>query len=276
MNPLLSKTKLPGRMFQLPSKGIFYNPGTVLDPRVKDGEIQVKSLSALAEMKFRSPDLLFNGRALREICEECIPDIIHPEGLISKDVDAIFCFLKICTYGDDLSAKISHECKPLKINTYSINLNNIISNPRNESLKFNDISYVVVLSNGMKVNLRPITFQDAIDVNHIRIDLEQKYTETNNPDPVLLEKMVIRDIMSGIESVETEPDESGVRIRINDRSMIEEWVRTLKKIHFKEIHEQLEKANEWGYNLVVKVTCKECSHEFDYPLEMNPINFFSG
>ena len=276
MNPLMSKTKLPGRIFQLPSKGLFYSPGTILDPRVKDGEIQVKPLSALAEMKFRSPDLLFNGRALREICEECIPDILNPEGLLSKDVDALFCFLKISTYGDMLTAKVSHECKPLKIHSYNIDLSKIVNDPRNESLKFHDISYTVVLTNGMKVNLRPITFKDALDVTHIRIDLERKFSETSNPDSELLEKMIIRDIMSGIDSVETEPDENGVRVRINDRVMIEEWVRTLQKTFFNEINDQLYKANDWGYKLIANISCKECSHEFEYPLEMNPINFFSG
>ena len=39
-NPLLQKIRLPGRIFQLPSRGLFYKNGE-LDESVKNGEIHV-------------------------------------------------------------------------------------------------------------------------------------------------------------------------------------------------------------------------------------------
>ena len=275
-NPLLSKVKLPGRIFQLPSKGLFYKPGTVLKESIKDGEVQVQPLSALAEMKLRSVDLLFNGRALREICEECIPDILMPDMLISKDIDALFCFLRIATYGAEMKINTVHECKPTKTHSYVVNLETVIANPNNDSLQFRDMSYEIKLPNGHKVRLRPITFKDSIDVSHIRQELERKYAETPTPDNKLIERMVIRDIMSVIDSVTVvnmpeEPD-----IIVTDTLMIEEWVRSLQRTYIDMMTSQAERANEWGYNLSVKLKCKECGEEFDYQLELDPINFFSG
>jgi len=45
-NPLLAAIKMPGRVFQLPSRGIFYKDGE-LDETCKNGEIHVQPLSAL-------------------------------------------------------------------------------------------------------------------------------------------------------------------------------------------------------------------------------------
>ena len=50
LNPLLAKVKLPGRVFQLPSRGLFYQTG-VLSDSVRNGEIQIKPMSALVELK---------------------------------------------------------------------------------------------------------------------------------------------------------------------------------------------------------------------------------
>ena len=54
-NPLLSKVKLPGRVFQLPSLGAFYQNGE-LDPAVKDGELHIHPMTALTEINLKNPD----------------------------------------------------------------------------------------------------------------------------------------------------------------------------------------------------------------------------
>ena len=70
-NPLLQKLKLPGRTFQLPSRGALYNNGELSS---KEGEVHVHPMSALTEISLKNPDLLFNGRALEEVCAECVPN----------------------------------------------------------------------------------------------------------------------------------------------------------------------------------------------------------
>ena len=264
-NPLLSKTKLPGRMFQLPSKGLFYKSGTLAE-HVKNGEIQVQPLSALAELKLRSPDLLFSGRALREICLECIPDILKPEALVSKDVDAIFCFLRIVTYGSDMIVRSVHDCPNSKPHEYHVNVEGIILNPNNDILDQRDVLYSMNLSNGQSLMLRPITFQDAIDMTHLQQNIEKKIKETGIPDQKIVENAVIRDMMSVIESVDG----------ISDAAQIEEWVRSLQKKFFTEIIKHSQEASGWGFNLTTTLKCKDCGDEYLHNLELDPINFFSG
>lgn len=263
-NPLLAKVKLPGRIFQLPSKGIFYEAG-VLASHVRDGEIEVQPLSALAELKLRSPDMLFSGRAIREICQECIPDIIKSESLVSKDVDAIFCFLRIVTYGPDMTIRSVHECGKHEVHDYTVNIETITLNPNNKMLDHMDVLYNLILSNGQNVVLKPVTFQDAIDMSHLQNEVEKSISDTGSPDSELVNKTVVRDLMAVIHSVEG----------ISDKLMLEEWVRSLQRKYFTEIIDASVASNGWGFNLNTELTCKDCKVKYQHNLELNPINFFS-
>jgi hypothetical protein len=264
-NPLLTNVKLPGRIFQLPSKGIFYND-KVLASHVINAEIEVKPLSALAELKLRSADMLFSGRALREICLECIPDILDPSALVSKDVDAIFCFLHIVTYGNEMNIKSIHDCQNRKVNSYNVNIESIIINPNNKFLDDLDVFYNLELSNKQKIKLKPVRFQDSINIIQLKQEIEKKMDETNDIDSKLMENAVVTDLMAVIESVEG----------IKDEKLIREWVKLLPKKYFSEIVDYTRKINEWGFNLTVELTCKDCNEKYPHNLELDPINFFSG
>lgn len=264
-NPLMTKIKLPGRIFQLPSRGLFLEEGVLAD-HVRNAEIQVQPLSALSEMKLRSPDLLFSGRALREVCLECIPDILKPERLISKDVDAIFCFLRVATYGSNMRVKSTHDCKKAELHEYEVDIENIIMNPNNKPLDHIDLIYSATLSNGQVVKLRPVRFQDSIDMVHMKQEIESKAEESGQVDEALLENAVVSDLMAVIEDVDG----------IVDRAQIEQWVRSLPRKFFIEIVDAAKKSNEWGFNLTTELTCKDCGVNFPHNLELDPINFFSG
>ena len=263
-NPLLAKVKLPGRIFQLPSKGLFYEAG-VLASHVTDGEIQVQPLSALAEMKLRSPDMLFSGRAISEVCQECIPDILKSEKLCAKDIDAIFCFLKVVTYGPDMKFKSVHGCKEGKVHEYMSNIESITMVPNNSILDHIDMLYSATLSNGQSFKLKPVTFQDAIEMSHLQREIETSIAEKGSPDPTQVDKSIVKDIMAVVSSVEG----------ITDPIMIEEWVRALQKKYITEIIDASIASNGWGFNLSVPLTCKDCGDVYTHNLELNPINFFS-
>jgi hypothetical protein len=263
-NPLLNSLKLPGRVFQLPSKGIFYAPGILADTS-EHAEVQVKPLSALAEIKLRSPDMLFSGRALAEVCQECIPEILQPYELLSKDIDAIFCFLRIVTYGAEMEIKSTHECAGAKLTTHVVDIEQIVMNANNLILDHALTLYTMTLSNEQKLMLKPVTFKSAMHVMQLRRDVEQ-IMSAGGTSQELIEKTIIQDMLSIIESVEG----------ITDVSMIEEWLRQLPKKYYKEITSYSKSANEWGFNLTAQLTCKECGEVYPHNLELDPINFFTG
>lgn len=273
LNPLLAKVKLPGRVFQLPSKGLFYQPG-VLAETAKTGEVQIKPMSALVELKIRSADLLISTKIIREVCNECAPEILKPEQLLSKDVDALFLFLVASTYGNQKSVRSMHTCEAAEVHDYMVDLEPIINTPNNQLLEHRDMVYSIDLDNGQTVKLKPVIFTDAIDMLLLRQAVSAK--ELNNPATVTnkeMEDIVIRDIMSVIESVSTGGSDS---VEVTDQKMISDWIRVLSKTHIDLIIEAATRSAEWGFNMTTKLTCKDCGAVYDHNVELNPINFFSG
>jgi hypothetical protein len=273
VNPLLGKVKLPGRVFQLPSKGVFYQPGVLADS-VKNGEIQVKPMSALAEIKLRAPDLLLSGKLLAEVCAECIPEILQPESLVNKDVDAVFCFLVISTYGEFKRVSALHDdCKKADKpvwHEYKINIELIAGAANNEILNHKDMIYETTLPNGQVVKLRPTTFERAIDAMNIETKIATEEYEGKKLDSKDVENLVLSRLMSIIESVTSDGD------TVTDAGQIYEWLRVITKEYTTQIFKAYEKASEWGFDFQTKIICKDCKEPFPFDLELNPINFFSG
>ena len=108
-NPLLSGFKMPGRIFQLPSRGILYTNGEI-NSTISEAEVHVKPLSAYDEITLKNPDMLFSGKALEQVFPVCIPDIEKPLELYGKDVDAALLFLRIVTYGSSYDITVNHSC----------------------------------------------------------------------------------------------------------------------------------------------------------------------
>lgn len=274
MNPLLSKVKLPGRVFTLPSKGLFYKPGEVLSESVRDGEIQVKPMSGLTEVKLRSADLLLSGKIIQEVCQECVPEILHPEKLITKDVDALFVFLVMSTYGSQKRIASIHDCMAAKPHDYEISLDNIVMNPRNECLNHKDMLFSVELDNGQRVILKPLQFQESLDLTLMRHEIAQKEIDRVPITTNELDDLYIMDMLSVIEAVEDVVDEKP--IRITDRKMIAEWARILSKKQIDMIVKGANGSASWGFEFDVTLTCRDCGEQYQHSLELNPVNFFSG
>jgi len=274
LNPLLGKVKLPGRVFQLPSKGLFYEP-TVLAETVKNGEVQVKPMSALAEMKLRSADLLYSGKVLREICSECVPEILKPEQLLTKDVDALFSFLRVVTYGSLLRINSTHSCEKAESHEYEINLDPFLADPKNAILDHKDTIYRVTLSNEQIVNTKPPTYEAAMTIVMLRQEISRMENNNAPIDDMILEKIMITDLLSVIKNVETDTAE-GTHVIVADQKQIGQWLRALTKPILNELYDGVKKTDVWGYEFKAKLRCKDCQAEYVHNLELDPINFFFG
>lgn len=267
-NPLLAKVKLPGRVFQLPSKGIFYEAGILSEKASKEGEIEVKAMSALSEITLKSADLLYTGRALQEICNECVPDIIKSDKLSTKDVDALFIFLRMATYGNLFEVTSTHDCDNAEKHSYMIPLEEIIATPNNESLNGSvDILFSIKLENQQEVKLKPISFEDSMTIIHKSQQIDAKINN-NDVDGYgkAVGELTLFDTFCIIKSVDN----------IMDRNMIKEWLDTVPKPYINAIQKQYKEAMNWGFNLTYDLTCKDCKTKYQFDLELNPISFFSG
>ena len=107
VNPLMAKknARLPGTVFRLPSRGVFYEKTDVLSDEVIDGELIIYPMRLRDELRMKALDSIFQGTAVTETIEYCVPHINDPAKLIAEDVDYILTVIKKLTHGDTITYK---------------------------------------------------------------------------------------------------------------------------------------------------------------------------
>jgi hypothetical protein len=256
-NPLLAGIKLPGRIFQLPSRGIFYKNGELAD-NISDGEIHVHSMSAMDEIVMKNPDQLFSGDAINTVFKNCISGIQKPSDLLAKDVDAIILFLRVVTYGSGFEFTAAHNCPGAKSHTYIADVDKLIAEMKMIDPTTVRELYTLTLDNGQTVKLRPNIYQHVL--NLIKLNQNKKVITAEDQQQNLLLML-----LSVIESVDG----------IAERALIEEWLKKIPAPMISRIGEKVEKVNEWGSDSKWKCRCRDCGQEYDVEIPVNPVSFFT-
>lgn len=258
INPLLEKLKLPGRIFQLPSRGYLYTNGE-LSTIVKDAEVHVHPLSALDEISLKNPDLLFSGKAADSVFKTCIPELNSPLELFGKDIDAIMLFLRVVSYGPIYNLETTHSCKDAKSHEYQINVEEFISKIGYLDPTTIESQYTVTLPNNQIVRLQPLRYKHIIEI----YQMNENKKEMNADD---IKKNLTTNLLNLIHSVDG----------VIDRNFITEWIRKLPTGYVSKIAHSVENSSKsWGANLETKIKCADCGQEFDVEIPINPISFFT-
>ena len=256
-NPLLSKVKLPGRVFQLPSLGAFYQNGE-LDPSVKDGELHIHPMTALTEINLKNPDLLFNGTALEAVVAECAPNIKKPLDLYGRDIDALLFFLRLTTYGSEYRIEVKHDCEQAIKHSYVVDLESLAASMKKLDPTIIESTRVVIIDGVFKVVTRPMRFSDVVKLFH-----QSEGKKELSPDDI--KSIALSNLLSMIERVDD----------TTDPLFIEQWLKTLTTPSINKITEAASQLNDWGPDQVVKLKCRDCGEEMRVELPLNPVSFFS-
>lgn len=266
-NPLISRVKIPGEVFALPSGGLFYD-NDELNDSAENGELHVYPMSAYDEIVIKTPSLLLNGKAVEEVFKRCIPEVSKPMYLLAKDVDFLLIALRQVTYGNLMDITYTHECIDAKEHGYQVDLGQFINNSkkinpttigRNYTIKLEDNIHKI----SQKVELRPARYKEIVDMLQLYTfdldkdneSLEKAHTET---------KSVLKSILSIIRSVDGETNED----------LIYEWLEFIQASWIEKLTESVEKTSNWGPKFDHKDKCKDCGKQIIIPVPINPISFF--
>lgn len=256
-NPLLGDLKLPGRIFQLPSRGLFYKNGELADT-VSDAEIHVHPLSAMDEIILKNADQLFSGEAVKTVYPRCMTGVAQPGHLLAKDVDALMLFLRVVTYGPGYEFVAKHNCAEAKDHSYIADVEQMIGTMQSIDPTTLEEKFTVTLQNGQIVKLRPYMYQDSIDM-----------VKRNIGKTALTVEDMQRNLKDGV---------CGMVLSVNgttDRNFIAEWVEQLPAQFLNRLAEKMQVLEEWGPNLVWTAQCKDCGEEFKVEIPINPVTFFT-
>ena len=255
-NPLLTKVRMPGRTFQLPSRGALYKDE--LDPSAVQGEVHVHPMSALTEINLKNPDLLFNGKALEAVVTECIPAIKKPLQLFGRDIDAVLFFLRLVTYGPEYRIEVKHDCENAKQHSYVVNLEALLMEMKQLDPTLIETKRVVTLPTGQKVFTRPMRFSDVIELFHQSGNKKELTADD-------IRNLAVVNLKCMIEKVDD----------ISDVKLIEEWIHSLTTPMINRITTAAAALNEWGPDQIVTLKCKDCGGDMKVELPLNPVSFFT-
>lgn len=272
-NPLASLFRQPKIYIELPSKGQFYQEGTL--ETSESGEHAVYAMTARDELLFKTPDALMNGTSTVEVIKSCIPSIKNPWAMPSIDVDAVLCAIRIATYGHEMD--VTSKCPNCEhINDFAIDLRQALDNLRNINFETN-----VVINDTILVKVRPLTY-DEMTKTSLKVFEHQRVFSILNDSTlsdeekvkmfqesfVKLTDLTFKTVSQCIVSVET------VGGKTDNPEYIEEFLRNTDKSVFSELNKSIEKSKKTSIMPAIDAECAECHHKYQMELTLDQSDFF--
>jgi hypothetical protein len=272
-NPLQKYFRQPAIYVKLPSEGKFYPPGTLDMPA--NGELPVYPMSALDEIITRTPDALFNGSAVIQLFQSCVPNIKDAWAVPQIDVDMLLTAIRIASYGHEMEmATTCPKCNEAQ--DYALDLREVIDQYRapdyKSSIKVSD----------MEIYFRPLTYYQVNETSKSQFQ-QQKMIQASTTNEELADedriaamsqalteitKMTMENLSDSIAVIKT------ADALVDNPEHIKEFIANADSKIFARIREHLSTIREGTEMKPLKIKCKECEHEYEQPFTLDMSNFF--
>jgi len=271
-NPLRKYFRQPVIFLRLPSGGKFYPPGTIQMP--ENGELPIYPMTAVDEIATRTPDALFNGSTIMEIIRSCVPNILDPWAVHSGDLNALLAAVRLASYGSEM--EISTSCpKCNHVHQISIDLRIVLDQQQMPNYD------VPLVAGDLTIHCSPMTYRQINEVGKVQYEDQKIINMINQVDLSEEEKMAklgeafkritaltIRSIANSIGAIRT------VDAMVTDQDQIHEFLVNSPKIVFDSIKDHIVKLRTASEIKPIKMTCEECSHEYEQTFTLDVTNFF--
>ena len=273
-NPLKQYFRQPAIYIRLPSKGNFYPPGTLDMP--PNGEIPVLPMTAVDEISYRTPDALFNGSAMVDVIQSCVPNIKNAWAIPAVDVDTILVGIRLASHGHSLdSGSQCPNCQHEHEFTIDLRvlLDNIQAPDYNNSVRHGDLEFF----------FRPMTYQDLNANNQLQFE-QQKImsmipdSETSETDKIKnindalkrLTAITVQALCQGIAAVKTP------QAVVTETEYILELMNNCDRKIFTSVRDHIIDLKNQAELQPVDLKCPECQHEYKQNITLDMTSFFES
>jgi RNase P subunit RPR2 len=271
-NPLTGYFRRPAIYIKLPSGGKYYPPETLELP--EGNELPVFPMTAIDEISYKTPDALFNGQAIVDVIQSCVPSIKNAWKVPSIDLDYILLSVRLASYGHELEIEATcPECGDVA--DYAIDIRNILDN-----LKISDYSKPITISD-LEVGFKPLLF-DQINANNLIQFEEKKILQTVENDNISDEdkiriiangfkkvgQLTVKAVQEGIEYIKTPAN------LVTDSQFIGEFLVNCEKDIYNELKKHVIKLKEQSEMPELNLECSECGHKHKKSFTLDLSNFF--
>jgi len=271
-NPLSQYFRQPSIYLKLPSKGLFY-PKSALDMPA-NGELPVYPMTAIDEITYRTPDALFNGQAVVNVIQSCIPAIKDAWAIPAIDVDSILVSIRIASYGHEMQfATTCPSCA--NSDEYGIDLRTVLDNIRAPD-------YTQPIAQGdIEIYFKPMTYKNMSDNNKIQFDEQRIFQSLNDPEAITPEKIteVSQALKRITEMTVSALTQSILTIKtptamVNEVEYINEFMKNCDSATFNKIQEYVVTNKNLAEMQPITIKCANCQHEYQQAITLDMSNFF--
>lgn len=271
-NPLKQFFRQPAIHLRLPSEGEFWPTGSVDFPASK--ELPVYPMTAIDEITYRTPDALYNGQAVVNVIQSCIPNIRNAWHMPVADLNAVLVAIRIASYGHDM--EIMSACPACSTESdYTLDLRTVL-----DKLKSGDF-HEQITHGDLVISFRPMTYehQNASNQNQFeqqkRIQVVQtsdlddaaKITELNASLKKITE-LTVEALKWSIASIRTP------HALVTESEFIHEFVNNCDRSLFNTIKNHIIKLREGSEIEPLNLECPNCHHKYQQQLTMDQTSFF--
>lgn len=274
-NPLSQYFRQPAIYIRLPSNGEFYPEGTLDMP--PNGELPVLPMTAIDEITYRTPDALFNGTAVVNVVQSCVPNIKNAWAVPSTDLDTILVGIRIATYGHELEV----NCVCPKCNNqdeYTTDLRNSI-----DLMKSADY-HTPFINRDMEIYFRPMNYKMLNQNNQLQFEEQKVLQSLANADETSTEQqseaissilkkitdMTVRALAQSISAIKTP---SSI---VTDAGQIEEFLKNCDRKLFTRIRDHIIDTKTKSELKPIQVKCTSCENQYEQSFTLDMSSFFDS
>ena len=276
-NPLNKYFRQATVYIKLPS-GLQY-PANVIEP-TNTGELAVQPMTAMDEIKFKTPDALMNGQGVVDVIQSCIPQIKDAWQIVSYDIDAVFLGIRIATYGETMDVTYTMP-NTTEQRSHTINLPAFL-----EDINKQKIEHLFKI-NELTFHVSPLTYRDMNLVSLETFQQQRIYAGLRNADIKDEEKVKTFDesfkkmtdltneiLLKSIKKIDT-----GSETVVNPAHISEFLQNTDAKL-MSQLQDQLQKFRQQGSAPSIKMKSsaedikKGAPVSYEVPVTFDTANFF--
>lgn len=271
LNPLQQYFRQPKIYISLPSKGLFYPPGSFQGDY---NQVPIMAMTGMDEIIMKTPDALFNGESTIKVIESCCPYIKNAKNIPAIDIDSLLVSIRVATFGKILS--VTKNCDHCgHENEYELDLENVVSYFSSQRF-INEIR----IDDNLSINIRPLTYDQTNYFSLENFKLQKTMSQTpsieNEEEKIRIVDQVFSDLselqltlfLASIESVKTGSQ------TVTDQQFILEWLKNIERDTYNIIKEKLEEnKQQWNYP-AQPVKCGNCQGDNKVAPVLDQTNFF--
>jgi hypothetical protein len=271
-NPLRQFFRQPAIYLRLPSEGQYWPQGSLEMP--PNREIPVYPMTAIDEITYRTPDALFNGQAVINVIQSCIPAIRDAWKMPNIDINSVLIAIRIASYGHDLElGSVCPACS--EASDYTLDLRSVLDRVRVPK-------YQAELDQGdLKIVFQPLSYERQNYHSQQQFDKQRLLNSITQSDLSEEEKMtkisaVLQEITALTVSV-LAGSIQGIKtpeVFVTEIEMITEFLQNCDRKIFNQIKDQVVELRQTSELQPVQIKCNACENEYEQPLNLDMSDFF--